>query len=131
MFDIRERPSSTGSHTCITYDAINRAYYDARKRVNVAQPPNEKWKPEYLATVGELLLDISTTLAHQYGLTREEIENGLPLIDTSKTLIQEICPAFLSNVECIAGKYRRFDGLCTNLANPTWGASLSPFARES
>lgn len=29
----------------------------------VAQPADEKWRPEDLATVGELLLDISTSLA--------------------------------------------------------------------
>ncbi|XP_008555718.1 chorion peroxidase [Microplitis demolitor] len=120
---------SAGSYTCITYDAINRAYYDARQRIAVAQPADEKWRPEDLATVGELLLDISTSLAQMYGLTRNEIENELPLIDTSKTLIHEVCPAFLSNVECRAGKYRRFDGLCTNLEHPNWGASLTPFNR--
>lgn len=68
-------------------------------------------------------------LIYRYGLTRDEIEYSLPLIDTTKTLINEICPAFLSNVECRAGKYRRFDGLCTNLDNPSWGSSLSPFTR--
>lgn len=68
-------------------------------------------------------------LRYRYGLTFEEIEKSLPLIDTSKTLIREICPAFLSNVECRAGKYRRNDGLCTNLQNPTWGATLAPFQR--
>ncbi|KYN12613.1 Chorion peroxidase [Trachymyrmex cornetzi] len=87
------------------------------------------WRPEDLATVGELLLDITTNLAQTYGLTYEEIQRSLPLIDTSKTLIREVCPAFLSNIECRPGKYRRFDGLCTNLENPTWGATLSPFAR--
>ncbi|EZA46454.1 Peroxidasin-like protein, partial [Ooceraea biroi] len=95
----------------------------------VAKPKSEVWRPEDLATVGELLLDISTNLAQSYGLTYEEIEKSLPLIDTSKTLIREVCPAFLSNVECRPGKYRRYDGLCTNLQNPTWGATLSPFTR--
>ncbi|XP_044592402.1 chorion peroxidase [Cotesia glomerata] len=120
---------SAGSYTCITYEAVNRAYYDARQRINVAQPSNEKWRPEDLATVGELLLDISSSLAQTYGLTKDQIENELPLIDTSKTLIQEVCPAFLSNVECRAGKYRRFDGLCTNIDHPNWGAALTPFNR--
>ncbi|XP_020300859.1 chorion peroxidase [Pseudomyrmex gracilis] len=118
-----------GAQTCITYDAVNHAYAEARKRINVARPKSEMWRPEDLATVGELLLDISSNLAHTYGLSFEEIEKSLPLIDTSKTLIREICPAFLSNVECRPGKYRRYDGLCTNLENPTWGSTLSPFAR--
>ncbi|KAF7992722.1 hypothetical protein HCN44_005066 [Aphidius gifuensis] len=119
----------TSSHDCITYDAINRAYLEARERINIAQPESQFWKPEELATVGELLLDISTTLSRWYGLSRDEIHRGLPLIDTSKTLINEVCPAFLNNVECRPGKYRRFDGLCTNLENPTWGSALSPFTR--
>ncbi|XP_032687979.1 uncharacterized protein LOC116852085 [Odontomachus brunneus] len=123
-------PAAGGAtQTCITYDAVNHAYVEARKRINVARPKAEMWRPEDLATVGELLLDITTNLAQTYGLTYEEIEKSLPLIDTSKTFIREVCPAFLSNVECRPGKYRRYDGLCTNLQNPTWGASLSPFAR--
>ncbi|KYN43399.1 Chorion peroxidase [Trachymyrmex septentrionalis] len=118
-----------GTQTCITFDAVNHAYVEARKRINVARPKSEMWRPEDLATVGELLLDVTTNLAQTYGLTYEEIQRSLPLIDTSKTLIREVCPAFLSNIECRPGKYRRFDGLCTNLENPTWGATLSPFTR--
>ncbi|CAB0031277.1 unnamed protein product [Trichogramma brassicae] len=64
-----------------------------------------------------------------YGLTTEQLDNLLPLLDTSKTLIRDVCPAFLSNVQCKAGKYRRFDGLCTNLEHPSWGGSLQPFVR--
>ncbi|VEN38202.1 unnamed protein product [Callosobruchus maculatus] len=105
-----------GHQTCITYDAVNAAYLDARKRIHVG-------------SVGEVLLDISMNLARTYGLSYEDIEKGLPLIDTSKTLIREICPPFLANVECVAGKYRRFDGLCTNLEHPTWGATNTPFTR--
>lgn len=63
-----------------------------------------------------------------YGLTVEEIES-LPQIDTSKTLIQEVCPPYLSNVECHPGKYRRLDGLCNNIENPSWGATMTPFTR--
>jgi hypothetical protein len=59
----------------------------------------------------------------------EDIEKGLPLIDTSKTLIREICPAYLQDVQCHAGKYRRLDGLCNNLNNPSWGAIMTPFTR--
>ncbi|XP_037912558.1 peroxidase [Hermetia illucens] len=114
--------------TCITYDAVNAAYLDARKRIRVAQPQGE-WKPEHVATVGELLLDISINLARTYGLSYEEIEKGLPTIDTSKTLIREVCPPFFSGVECRPGKYRRFDGLCNNVDHPTWGATMAPFQR--
>lgn len=64
-----------------------------------------------------------------YGLSYEEVEKGLPKIDTSRTLIREVCPAFLANVECKPGKYRRYDGLCTNVKHPTWGATNTPFTR--
>lgn len=77
-----------------------------------------------------LNLEITTFLFFpRYGLTYEEIEKGLPLIDTSRTLIREVCPPVFSHVECRAGKYRRFDGLCNNLQNPTWGATMAPFQR--
>ncbi|XP_022901639.1 peroxidase [Onthophagus taurus] len=117
-----------GPQTCITYDAVNAAYLDARKRIHVSQPHGD-YKPEDVATVGELLLDVSVNLARTYGLSYEEIEKALPLIDTSKTLIREVCPPYLSNVECRPGKYRRYDGLCTNLQHPTWGATNTPFTR--
>lgn len=32
-------------------------------------------------------------------------------------------------MECRPGKYRRLDGLCTNLQHPTWGAVNQPFTR--
>lgn len=115
-------------HTCITYDAVNQAYLDARKRIRVATPKGE-WKPEEIATVGELMLDMSIQLARTYGLSYEDIEKGLPTIDTSKTLVREVCPPFLSGVECRPGKYRRVDGLCNNLEQPTWGAAHTPFQR--
>ncbi|CAG4982446.1 unnamed protein product [Parnassius apollo] len=117
-----------GQHTCITYEAINQAYLEARNRILVAQPKGD-WKPEDFASVGELVLDISIQLARTYGLTYEEIEKGLPLIDTSRTLIREVCPPVFSHVECRAGKYRRLDGLCNNLQHPTWGATMAPFQR--
>lgn len=62
-------------------------------------------------------------------MSYEDIEKGLPQIDTSKTLIKDVCPPFLSGVECRPGKYRRFDGLCNNLEHPTWGAAMAPFQR--
>jgi peroxidase len=62
-------------------------------------------------------------------LSYEDIEKGLPTIDTSRTLVREVCPPFLSGVECRPGKYRRVDGLCNNLVHPTWGAANTPFQR--
>lgn len=64
-----------------------------------------------------------------YGLSYEEIEKGLPQIDTSGTLLVDVCPPILSGVHCEIGKYRRFDGLCNNAEHPTWGAAMAPFQR--
>jgi peroxidase len=74
-------------------------------------------------------LDYFSLLLNSYGLSYEDIEKGLPQIDTSKTLVREVCPPFLSGVECRPGKYRRVDGLCNNLEHPTWGAAHTPFQR--
>nr|XP_018909743.1 PREDICTED: peroxidase-like [Bemisia tabaci] len=114
--------------TCITYDAINQAYLDARKRIGFTEPVGE-WRHPDIATVGEILLDITAQLTRTYGLSRDDIEKGLPQIDTSRTLIQEICPPIFSTVECRPGKYRRLDGLCNNVNNPTWGATNAPYTR--
>ncbi|XP_039276862.1 chorion peroxidase [Nilaparvata lugens] len=115
---------------CITFDAINQAYIDARKRIPLKAPAeNEEWMPHHVGSFGELLLDITKQLTRTYGLTVDEVEKGLPLIDTSKTLIKEVCPPYLGEVECRPGKYRRLDGLCNNVRNPTWGAANTPFTR--
>ncbi|XP_054267874.1 uncharacterized protein LOC128989830 [Macrosteles quadrilineatus] len=88
-----------GMPPCITYDAINQAYIEARKRIHVQVPPVERmWSTDEIAKVGELLLDITAQLTKTYGLSLEEIETGLPQIDTSKTLIQEVCPPYPSNM---------------------------------
>lgn len=62
MYTYNRSPLHTESSTCITYDAINQAYMDARKRIRVSQPKGD-WKTEDIATVGELILDISIQLA--------------------------------------------------------------------
>ncbi|XKL68847.1 hypothetical protein PGB90_006616 [Kerria lacca] len=128
---IRGGPHGLGkAGQCITYDAINQAYTEARKRIHIPQPPtNGEWTGYDIAPIGELLLDISIQLTKNYGLTYEEVEKGLPRIDTSRTLIREVCPAYLANVECRPGKYRRYDGLCNNVKHPTWGATNTPFTR--
>lgn len=77
----------------------------------------------------KLIKNLISSFEFRYGLGYEDIEKGLPTIDTSRTLIREVCPPFLSGVECRPGKYRRFDGLCNNLEHPTWGAAMTPFQR--
>lgn len=69
------------------------------------------------------------SIFHRFNLNIEDIEIGLLQIDTLKTSIVDICPAYLSSISCRAGKYRRHDGLCNNVDHPTWGATNTPFTR--
>ena len=39
-------------------------------------------------------------LAKQYALSRDTIANGLPLIDTTKTSVEQYCPHFLMTPHC-------------------------------
>lgn len=113
---------------CITYAAVDHALAQALQYLRI-ETPEEEWMPEQLATVGEVFLETARILARRYGLTPHEIENQLPLLDTHKTNLLKYCPDFMSPLHCTPGKYRRFDGLCNNLQNPTWGARLTSFTR--
>lgn len=68
-------------------------------------------------------------LSIRYDLNADDVNRFLPMIDTSKTLIRNVCPSCLSRVVCKPGKYRRADGLCNNVDNPSWGAAMSTFNR--
>ena len=72
----------------------------------------------------------------RYGLPADAIHNGLALIDTSKTVIDQYCPSFLKMpyesadaTKCVAKRYREYNGLCNNLQHPYWGAALTAFRR--
>lgn len=66
---------------------------------------------------------------YRFDLNADDVNKFLPMIDTSKTLIRNVCPSCLSRVACKAGKYRRPDGLCNNIAHPNWGSTMSTFNR--
>lgn len=57
------------------------------------------------------------------------IHAGLPMIDTRRTVIDRFCPAYLKRPKCAVKRYREFNGLCNNLENAHWGATLAPFRR--
>ncbi|KAF0766189.1 peroxidase-like [Aphis craccivora] len=121
-------PHRSAAHMCITYDTVNRAFLDVQNRHTLLEP-NDQWGPVHFARLGELLLDVSQILAKMYDLNADDVNKFLPAIDTSKTLIRNVCPSCLTRVVCKAGKYRRADGLCNNEDNPTWGATMSTFNR--
>ena len=52
-------------------------------------------------------------LAKQYGLTKDTIANGLPLIDTTATLVAQYCPPFLMTPQCEIQRCR--GNLCSQL----------------
>ena len=137
-----------GRGTCITYSAVDHALARALQYLRI-RTPEQEWMPDELATVGEVFLEVSRILTKKYfkfmsisnsfiikrnclfryGLTAWEVENKLPLLDTHKTNLLKYCPDYLAPLKCTPGRYRRFDGLCNNLQNPTWGARLTTFTR--
>lgn len=121
--------------TCVTYDDVNRAIYEARQSLG-GYVPNEIFelssdlpKPPHIAVPSEILLRASQILAKRFALTREAILFGLPRVDTYRTTIREICPTFLQPVKCEISKYRTLTGMCNNLDYPSWGSARSAMVR--
>ena len=50
-------------------------------------------------------------------------------IDTSRTVISQYCPRYLLGRRCELRRYRDVEGLCNNLNNPHWGASMIAHSR--
>ena len=76
----------SGSDTCVTYEAVNAAFVQARDRVGL--PPVEgKFDTDAVGRLGVVVHEASRILAAQYGLSKDAIANGLPLIDTTKSVI--------------------------------------------
>ncbi len=74
--------------------------------------------------------ETSRYLASQYGLSKDAVASGLPLIDTTKTSIRQYCPEmFRSPTNCKVERYRTASGECNNLEHPHWGMSLNGFHR--
>ncbi|RWS11661.1 peroxidase-like protein [Dinothrombium tinctorium] len=117
---------------CIRYVDINRAVQQAKYKLRYIRPPNinslEPSIPEIAAT-GELNQLVTKILAQQFKLSPDEILNGLSLIDTSRTLIWDECPAHVKPIPCTIERYRTYTGHCNNLKHPSWGAANTPFVR--
>ena len=50
-------------------------------------------------------------------------------IDTGRTVISDYCPSYLLNRGCEIRRYRDVEGICNNLQNPHWGASMIAHSR--
>ncbi|XP_067122505.1 peroxidase-like [Centruroides vittatus] len=129
--DIREKPRET--ETCIRFVDVNRALSEAKRKTNYRHPVSVDQtlepKPVDIAETSELVLEVTRILADQFRLSNEEIIRGLPLIDTSKTDIWSICPAFVKPIPCTIDKYRTYTAHCNNIHQPNWGATHTAFVR--
>uniref|UniRef100_T1JD39 Chorion peroxidase n=1 Tax=Strigamia maritima TaxID=126957 RepID=T1JD39_STRMM len=120
---------SGGNSICVTFEAINQAFLQARQRIVPRIPQVRDWTTVDIAPNGQILVEISKILARQFGLSSNAIFNGLPLIDTSRTAINQICPNFLKPFKCQAQRFREITGLCNNLNNPQWGSTRTTLQR--
>ena len=115
-------------NTCITYEAVNAAFLSARDRVGLP-PVRGKFKGIDVGNLGTVIHETARYLAKQYALSKDAIANGLPLIDTTKTVIEPYCPPFLMTPKCEIQRYRSTEGICNNLEHPHWGAAMNAHHR--
>ncbi|XP_022249457.1 peroxidase-like isoform X1 [Limulus polyphemus] len=117
---------------CIRYIDVNLALAEAKRRKGY-RPPRTlnslEPHPKDIGITGEVVLETTRILAEQFQLTRDEIINGLPIIDTSRTDIWEICPAHVKPVPCTIERFRSFTGICNNIQHSSWGSTHTPFVR--
>ena len=83
-----------------------------------------------MAAIGEINMAATQIIADQFDLSNDELLNGLPLIDMSKSKFWQICPKLVrQDLKCSLSRFRTMTGHCNNLKHPTWGAAMTPFAR--
>ena len=114
--------------TCITYEAVNAAFAQAREQVGLPARTT-KFPTEEIGNLGTVVQEATRFVAKQYGLSKDAIANGLPLIDTTKTVIEGFCPAFLMTPQCEVERYRSVTGACNNVEHPHWGAAMNAHHR--
>eukprot|EP00095_Tigriopus_kingsejongensis_P008509 snap_masked-scaffold181_size278858-processed-gene-1.12 protein:Tk08509 transcript:snap_masked-scaffold181_size278858-processed-gene-1.12-mRNA-1 annotation:"hypothetical protein DAPPUDRAFT_301956" len=109
--------------TCVTFDAVNTAFERA-KAVEGLSPVRGRYTAQAIGELGTIIHETTRYLAQTYGLSQDAVDNGLPLIDTTRTVINNYCPPFLMTPKCKVERYRSVEGLCNNIDNPHWGASM-------
>lgn len=127
--------SGKQERVCITYEDVDKAIAEAKRRRKFTSVPKEEIdsiepSPPVIAELGELNQEVTRLLAVKFDLSPDEILNGLPLIDMSRTSFWPLCPLMVRPVNCDPqGRFRSFTGHCNNLKNPSWGAAQTPFVR--
>ncbi|CAG0923216.1 unnamed protein product [Notodromas monacha] len=123
------RGAYDGPGTCITYESINHAFHEAKSRLGLPAPSKRDLSNKDVGQIARVVLETSRIISRQYSLPADAITNGLPLIDTTKTVIDQYCPYFLKFPACEPKRYRTYTGLCNNLEKPHWGSAQSAFKR--
>ncbi|XP_013779764.1 peroxidasin homolog [Limulus polyphemus] len=119
--------------TCIRYIDVNRALAEAKRQRGYTQPStinSLEPLPPHIDKTAELVLTTTRILARQFQLSPDEIVNGLPMIDTSRTDIWEVCPAHVKPMPCTTERYRTYTGVCNNVHHTSWGSTHTPFVRQ-
>jgi peroxidase len=114
-----------GTDTCVTFEAVNAAFLAARDSVGLPPVRGAEFETNDVGNLGTVIHETSRYLAKQYGLTKDAISSGLPLIDTTKTVIERYCPSFLMTPQCKTDRYRELSGACNNLEHAHWGRAMS------
>lgn len=65
----------------------------------------------------------------RYNMPPDVTQAEMPSIDMRRTAINEHCPAYLKKPRCSLKRFREYNGMCNNLDQPHWGATLTPFRR--
>jgi len=120
-----------GYEYCITYSDIDIAFSQATEalQARLRYRPTENLSTEEVGELGTVIQETSRLLATKYGLPAITLFDSLSLIDTSRTLIGNYCPANLQKKSCELTRYRDISGTCNNLENPLWGSSSMAFSR--
>jgi peroxidase len=114
---------------------VNRAISEAKRKLGNFVPSaihelsSNLPKSVHIAVPAEMLQEATRLLAQWFNLPKELILFALPKINTLKTNVKQVCPAFLLPVKCEVSKYRTLTGMCNNLQYPSWGSARSAFVR--
>lgn len=130
-------PTGRMERVCIKFEDVDKAIELAKQRrgFQLTEELKEAIQsiepmPPFIAQLGELNQEVTKLLAERFDLSNDEILNGLPLIDMSRTSFWQICPLMVKPIQCDpTGRFRSFTGHCNNLKNPAWGAAQTPFVR--
>merc|ERR1712117_83749 len=109
--------------TCITYQDVNKAFTAAMRERRLDR--TEQLTSHLVGDLGTVVQEAARLLASQYRLSKDIIANGLPLINTTNSVISDFCPAFLKTPDCRVERYRTVDGVCNNMLHPHWGAAMN------